>query len=207
MKLYHHPMSSSARRVALTVSQLGIDVEHRLIDLRSADDRAALVAVNPNNKIPVLVDDDFVLWESHAIMAYLCAKAPGQTLYPEASRARADVDRWLHWTASHLAPAVGSISFEKLWKKMMGGGDADPAIVARHEVFLRAAAKVLDAHLERRQWVVGDSLTLADFSIVSTLMYRKPTALPLEEYSNVLALVARVEALPAWQSTEASRLV
>ena len=207
MKLYHHPMSSSARRVTVTVAALGLAPDQQLIDLGNAGDRAVLAALNPNAKIPVLVDGELVLWESHAIMQYLCGKVPGQTLYPEELRARADVDRWLFWTASHLAPTVGPINFEKLWKKFVSGGEPDPQIVARYERSFHQAAAVLDGHLAGRTWMIGQSPTLADFSIVSTLMYRARTALPLEPYANIRSLIDRVEELDAWRTTAPARVL
>jgi glutathione S-transferase len=211
MKLYTHAMSSSARRVNLTVAHLGMEIETRQIDLRKPEDRAELAAVNPNNKIPVLaeVESGLTLWESHAIMQYLCDKTgpSGAELYPTELGPRADVNRWLFWVNAHLSPAVGPISFEKLWKKFVAGPDAvaDAQIVERYERFLHTAVAVLDKHLAARTWVVGKTLTLADYSIAATLMYRGSTQLPLDGYQHVLALLARVEATPAWKATEPQR--
>jgi glutathione S-transferase len=200
-------MSSSSRRVTVTVAALGLELDRQLIDLGKPEDRAQLAAINPNAKIPVLVDGELVLWESHAIMQYLCGKVLGQTLYPVELRARADVDRWLFWIASHLSPAVGPISFERMWKKFVTGGDPDPALVERYERFFHQAVAVIDAHLANRTWLSGESPTLADFSVVSTLMYRARTALPLEPYPNVRAHLARVEALEAWRTTDPARVL
>ena len=209
MKLYTHPMSSSARRVTLVAAHLGIELDTRTIDLRNRTDRAALVAVNPNGKIPVLVTDELTLWEGHAIAQLLCdrAGAKGAALYPAELIARADVNRWLFWVSAHLAPAVGPISFEKLWKKLVEGPDAqpDPALLARYERFLHQAMGVLDKHLAERAWVVGKTLTVADYSIAATLMYRAQTQLPLDAYQNVLALLGRVEDTAAWKATEPQR--
>ncbi len=212
MKLFTASQSSSARRVNLTVAHLGIEVPTRQIDLRSGADRAELAAVNPNGKIPALVDETahLALWESHAIAQYLCDKT-GSTaaaeLYPTELVARADVQRWLFWVSAHLSPAVGPISYERQWKKFVEGPDAapDPQVIARHERFLHQAMAVLDKHLADRTWVVGKTLTLADYSIAATLMYRTMTQLPLDAYPNVLALLARVEATPAWKATEPQR--
>ena len=200
MKLYYDNRSSSSRRVSLTVAHLGVELEHVTIDLMR--DRPALAKLNPNGKIPVLVDGDFVLWESHAIMQYLCEQAPAQTLYPRELRARSDVARWLFWTSAHLAPAVGGISFEKLWKRFTGAGEPDPAQIARHMVFFEQFMKVLDDHLASRTWVSGTGLSLADLSIAATLMYAQRTELPLERYVHVRGLLGRVHELPAWKHTE-----
>src|SRR5262245_1014734 len=115
MRLHHNPMSSSSRRVTVTADLLGMKLDERLIDLPVPEQRAALAALNPNAKIPVLEDGDFVLWESHAIMQYLCDHAPGQLLYPRELQARADVNRWLFWISHHLSPVVGAIGYERMW--------------------------------------------------------------------------------------------
>ena len=200
MKLYGANGSSSSRRVSLSIAQLGIPVELERIDLMK--DRAKLVPINPNSKIPVLVDDDFVLWESHAIMMYLCERTPGQTLYPSEPRARADVQRWLFWTSAHLSTAVGGVSFERLWKKLITGQSPDETAIANHTRFVHQFAKVLDDHLANRTWISGDALSLADLSVAATLMYAERTELPIGSYRNVQALRERVRELPAWKQTE-----
>jgi glutathione S-transferase len=205
MKLYHHALSSSSRRVTLTAHCLGQRLDEHLINLASPEDRVLLGGVNPNVKIPVLQDGDLLLWESHAIMQYLCEKAGLRTsLYPADLRARIDVNRWLFWTSSHLAPAVAPINFERMWKKFGSGGDADPALVARYEGVFHLSAKVLEGHLGDgdRTWVSGRDLTLADLSIGATLMYAERTQLPLEAYPRLRAYRGRIKALEAWQATE-----
>ncbi len=200
MRLYGANGSSSSRRVALTIAHLGVEVEHVTIDLMK--ERARLEKLNPNSKIPVLEDGDLVLWESHAIMMYLCERTPGQALYPAEPRARADVQRWLFWTSAHLSPATGGIGFERMWKKLITGQQPDPAMIAYHERFLHQFLKVLDAHLAQRAWISGDRLSLADLSIAATLMYAQRAELPVATYANVQALLARVHELQAWKQTE-----
>ncbi len=200
MKLHYANGSSSSRRVSLVVAHLAIELEHHVVDLMK--DRAALTKLNPNGKIPVLEDGDFVLWESHAIMQYLCERTPGQTLYPSELRARTDVQRWLYWSSAHLSPPLGGIGFEKMWKKLLTGGDPDPAQVARHLVFFEQFMNVLDGHLAGRTWVSGPGLTLADLSIAATLMYERRIELPIAPYRNVRTLLDRVHDLPAWRATE-----
>ncbi len=202
MKLYHHPVSANSRRVVLTAAQLGIPFESHLVDLTNPEDRKALVAINPNNKIPVLVTGDLVLWESHAIMKYLCAQAPDQTLYPGDARGQADIDRWMYWTVANLVPAIAQISAERLWKRFRGGGEPDQAVIDRAEQLFHPSAKVLEAHLAGRTWLVGDSPTLADFSLAPTLLYAEQAKLPMDPYPNVRAHRARVYALPAWRETD-----
>ena len=63
------------------------------------------LTMNPNGRVPTLVDGDFVLWESNSIMRYLClAYGKGTPIYPDAPKSRAAVDRWLDWTLSTVQP-------------------------------------------------------------------------------------------------------
>jgi glutathione S-transferase len=200
MKLHYDNRSSSSRRVSATVAHLGIQLDHHFVDLMT--DRPALAKLNPNVKIPVLEDGDFVLWESHAILAYLCDRTPGQQLYPSEPRARADVQRWLFWISAHLGGAVGGIAFEKMWKRLVGAGDPDPAKIAQHVQLWHQLAKVAEAHLVGRTWLAGGAITVADLSLAGTLMYAHKIELPLSPYPHVQSLLDRVHALPAWQQTE-----
>mgnify|MGYP000508783999 CR=1 FL=1 len=202
MKLTHSPISAASRRVTLTLHLLGVRVDERVVQLASAEDRAALRALNPNNKVPVLEDGELVLWESHAIMTYLCARTPGQALYPTELAARADTDRWLHWISAHLSPAVGGLGFEHIWKQRIGQGPPDPAHVERLLGQVRQFGEVLDRHLATRRWIVGDAVGLADLSVAATLMHAVPGRVPLEPFRHVRALCGRVAELPAWRATE-----
>lgn len=203
MRLYHHPVSSNARRALMAAIHLGVQFESVEVNLMSADDRRRLLEINPNGKLPVLQDGEFLLWESCAIMQYLADKTPGQTVYPIDPRQRADVNRWMFWACQHFAPAVGVLTWEHLWKGMTGNGAADPVELARGTADLETYAAVLDSHLAGRAWMVGEALTLADFALAAQLMYIERGKLPLARYANVIAWFARVQQLPAWKETEA----
>ena len=203
MRLYIHPLSTNARRVLLTVAQLGTPVETVFVDLAQGAQRTPeFMRLNPNHRVPVLDDDGFVLWESYAIMQYLADKTPGQTLYPADMRARADVNRWLFWCAAHFMHAIGTLNWENHIKGMIGQGAADPAEVQRGEAQFRDFGRVLDAHLAQRQWVCGEALSLADLAIAAPLADIAAARLPVDGMTHLLRWFERVRALPAWQATE-----
>jgi glutathione S-transferase len=201
MRLYYHPLSGTSRRVVMTAIHLNATLELVVVDLLSGEHRTAdYLRLNPNGKVPLLDDDGFMLWESHAIMQYLADRSPGQTLYPQDVRARADVNRWLFWSANHFTPAVGMISRERVSKRMVGGSGApDPIEIERGEALLTAAARVLDAQLAGKQWIAQDKLTLADLAIAAPLMHTAAAQLPVTEFENLQAWFARVQALDAWK--------
>ncbi len=203
MRLYYHPLSSNARRAVLTAVHLQVPVELVLVDLfKGAHVAPGFLQLNPNHRVPVLDDDGFVLWESHAIMQYLADRTPGQMLYPKGLRERSDVNRWLFWCAAHLMPAIGALNWENHIKGLLGLGAPDAAIVARGEEQMRELGAVLDAHLAQRAWISGDALTLADFAIAAPLADSARARLPVENLAQVQRWFAAVRALDAWQATE-----
>jgi glutathione S-transferase len=172
MKLYHNPLSPNVRRVRLTAAVLGITLEEKKLDFAKGEHKnPEYLALNPNGAVPTLVDGDFVLTESRAIMQYLASKKPDSGLLPKDEAARADVTRWQFWDASHFSPQLAAVAFERLVKGMMGMGEPDAAKVQDALGNFRRFAGVLNKRLEGKQYVVGNALTLADLTLASSLMY------------------------------------
>jgi glutathione S-transferase len=203
MRLYQHPMSANARAATMTVYQLNAPVELVYVDLQKGEQNLpAFLKLNPNHRVPVLEDGDFYLWESRAIMQYLADKTPGQSIYPTDLRARADVNRWLFWAGQHFAPAIGIFFWENLVKGMIGRGAPDPVELKRGAALFNEFAAVLDTHLSDRKWISGDSLTLADLSIVAAYACAAPGKAPVAWYANLQRWFGRVQTLEAWQRSE-----
>jgi glutathione S-transferase len=202
MKLYHNPMSPNVRRVRLTAAVLGIELEEKKLDFTKGEHKnPEYLALNPNGAVPTLVDGDVVLTESRAIMQYLAAKKPEAGLLPRDEATRADVTRWQFWDSSHFSPQLGSLGFEKFFKGMMGLGQPDNAKVQESLANFRRFAAVLNKRLEGKQYIVGSSLTLADLTIASSLMYAKQIEAPLAEFPNVQAWFSRITELEGWKKT------
>ncbi|MFZ9890160.1 MAG: glutathione S-transferase family protein [Myxococcota bacterium] len=201
MKLYYHPGSSRSRRVLALVAELKIELEKEVVDLAGGAQRSEpYLAVNPNGVVPALVDGDFALWESAAILQYLASLQP-TSLYPEGARARADITRWLTWTVGHLEQATNVFLFENVIKGFFGLGAASEAELARGTELLRKHAGVLEAHLAGRQWLVGDGATIADFMVAGSLFWNEMGKMSLAPYPGVQGWLVRVLALPGWQAT------
>jgi glutathione S-transferase len=202
MKLYHNPFSPNVRRVRLTAAVLGIELEEKKLDFAKGEHKnPEYLALNPNGAVPTLVDGDFVLTESRAIMQYLAAKKPESGLLPRDEATRADVTRWQFWDAAHFSPQMGTLAFEKVIKAMMGMGQPDGGKVQDALTNFRRFAAVLDKRLEGKQYVVGNALTLADLTIASSLMYSKQADVPLAEFPNVQAWFSRISDLDGWKKT------
>lgn len=203
MRLYNANFSPNALRVRAVANELGIDLEIVEVDIRKGDNRSDdFLARNPNAKVPVLEDGDFVLWESRAICAYLAAQKPEAGLYPADPKARAIVDQWAWWQAIHLGPAMQKLSFEVVLKERFGMGDPDPAVVEAERKATDQFLAVLESELEGRDWIAG-GLSLADFYLATTFMYREPAGISLASLPNVAGWIERLEARESWQKAVA----
>ena len=203
MKLYHNPLSPNVRRVRLTAAVLGIPLEEHVVDFAKGEHKSpAYLAINPNGAVPTLVDGDFSLSESRAIMQYLAAQKPESGLLPRDEKARADVARWQFWDASHWSPALSTIAFEKILKGMMGMGAPDAAKIEENLKNFRRWGAVLNARLDGKPYVVGNALTIADLTLASSLMYAKQSEIPVAEFPHVEAWFGRITALDGWKQTQ-----
>lgn len=199
MKLYNANFSPNALRVRAVALELGIDLEIIEVDLRAGDNRKGeFLALNPNAKIPVLQDGDFVVWESRAINSYLSSKKPERGLYPDDAKARATVDQWLYWQTIHLGPAMQKLSFERFLKSKFGMGEPDQAVIDTEVKNVDQFLAVLEIGLEGKDWIAGD-LSVADFALASTFMYRAQSDISLDELPNVAAWIERLESRKSWQ--------
>lgn len=121
------------------------------------------LAMNPNGRIPTLVDGDFVLWESNSIMRYLAlAYRPRSTLYPSAPRRRAAVDRWLDWTLSTMQPVDRPV----FWALVRTPIEQRDMAAIQRDVDTEAEQwRIVDAQLTSRRFIEGDDFTLADIAL------------------------------------------
>jgi glutathione S-transferase len=203
MRLYNANFSPNALRVRAVANELGIALEIVEVDIRKGDNRAEdFLARNPNAKVPVLEDGDFVLWESRAICAYLAGLKPEAGLYPSDLRTRAIVDQWAWWQAIHLGPAMQKLSFEAVLKAKFGMGDPDPDVVEAERKNTAQFLTVLERGLAGRDWIAG-ALSLADFYLATTFMYRDPAGISLDALPNVAGWIERLEARDSWQKAVA----
>ncbi|WP_298822216.1 glutathione S-transferase family protein [uncultured Roseibium sp.] len=206
MKLYVTDLSPNSRRVIAAVGHLGFDGETEIqkYDLIKGEHRSdELKAVNPNQKVPVLVDGDFSLWEANPIMIYLGERAGDEAFCPTDRRGRIEVVRWMSWEVQHFNRALGDIVWETVAKQVFGFGAPDTAKIEAGQENFRRFAEVLENHLADRNFVLGDDLTIADFAVGShsALAMHPQSQVPLEEFTRVNAYLERLEAVPAWAAT------
>jgi glutathione S-transferase len=201
MKLYGFPFSPNTWKVRAVAAHLGLPLEDVLVDLGKGEQRAPdYLALNPTGRTPTLVDGDFVLWESTAIMQYLASQKPN-ALWPDDVRTQADIARWQSWYLQHWSGACNPLLFERFVKSFFNMGPPDAAAVARATTAFHKEAAVLDRHLASRTYLVGEGPTLADFTVVSPFVYAAQGEFPLGDYPHLRGWSARIVAMPAWRDT------
>lgn len=146
--------AQAPRRVLALAKHLGVNAECVETDLITGGlTTPGYVALNPNKKVPTLVDGERVLWELSAIMAYLCIKQ-GSDMWPTRDPdEQVEVLRWISWNDCHWAPAVAPFYFEHIVKSTFGIGSPDVESLKPKVANLRKFAEVLEGHLNGRERV------------------------------------------------------
>lgn len=202
MKLHVVHGSPNSRKPLAVIHHLKLDVEVHPKNFLAGDlGTPDYLALNPNGMVPCLEDGDFKLWESNAIMQYLADSVPGNSLFPEDRRARADIDRWQCWELAHFNRATGAIVWENFVKGYFNIGTPDPAVIDTATQDLHRFAPVLDKQVSAQPFVCGKHATLADYSIGCMLMYTEAGKLPLDDYQNIKTWFERVQQLPGWAAS------
>ncbi len=206
MKLYATDLSPNSRRVLAAIKQLGLEGETEIqkFELMKGEHRTEeFRAVNPNQKVPVLVDGDFRLWEANPIVIYLSDRQGAEAFCPSDRMGRIEILRWMSWESHHYNRAVGDIAWETIAKAVLGAGSPDPEKVEAGQANFRRFAAVLEEQLADRDFVLGDAVTAADCAVGShsALALHPQSQVPLEEFPNILAYYKRLESLPAWSAT------
>jgi glutathione S-transferase len=198
VRYYYHPGSPNCRKCTALLDLLGVAADRQVVDLpRGEHLQPAFLAINPNGKVPALVDGDRAIWESNAIIIHL-AEFAGSGLWPADER-RLDILKWMFWEQAHLVHAAGVPFFQRVLKPVLGLGPADEQRVAEALASFRRLAGVLDGHLAERTFLVGDALTLADLAVASNFSYAELGGLPVGEFENVNRWLAELDQIPAWR--------
>ncbi|WP_298576377.1 glutathione S-transferase family protein [uncultured Luteimonas sp.] len=183
-------------RVAVAVARY-LQAPVRLVRVEPMGrDQATFRAINPNTRVPVLVEPALTLWETDAIAMRLSGRfAPG--FWPQARRE--EVMQWVSWSAHHFTHWAGVRYFERIVVPRYFTRAPDEAAIAAADAEFQPFAAVLDGILAGRRWLVGDAPTYADFRVASALPFAAQAGLPLAPFAHVRAWYARLEQIEAWR--------
>jgi glutathione S-transferase len=198
MKLYYFP-SPNPQKIKFALLELGIECENVPVDLTKREQRSPeFLALNPCGRVPVLVDGDLTLWESHAILAYLGEKSG--RLWPTTPAERADALRWLFFLTSSISPPATELAFNRIAVKFTGA-TPDEAAIARGEKGLPEPIRIVDQHLATRKWMIGNEFSLVDCDYGPTLNVLDKAGFDFGKFPRVRAYLEAIRARRAWQET------
>ena len=163
LEIWGRPYSSNVIPVIWTANELGLKYTLQLAGGSFGKlDTQQYAQINPNRMIPAIRDGNFALWESNAIVRYLCDRYGANNLSPGDPQTRAIADQWMEWSASKAFAPVIYLFFATVRTQP---ADRDLAKIAALRDEANEALIILDAHLADRPYVCGDSFTMGDIPL------------------------------------------
>lgn len=199
--LHEDPRSGNCYKIRLTAALLGLPLERRTYDILKGETRTPdfIANVNANGRIPVLQAGNRFLPESNAACWYLAEDSP---LVPGGRFDRADCLRWMFWEQYNHEPNVATLRF---WFQFVG--ERNLSEIQRAQIPLKraggeAALALMDEHLARQDWLVGNDVTIADVALFAYTHVCEGGGFCLDNYPAICAWLRRIEALPGFVPME-----
>jgi glutathione S-transferase len=205
MKLYYSRNLNP--RVAVAVARhLKSPVEYVFASPRHPEHEEAFRSINPNTLVPVLVEGQRTLWETDAIACRLSAIAGSD--FWRSNDQLPEMIMWISWASSHLNSAAGTLYFYNVVvPKMTPATDRGAAVPPPNPAVLQEAlrdfrhfAGILNGKLTDRKWLLGDTLSYADFRAATALPFAEGAGLPVAEFPNVKRWHEQLCAFDAWRT-------
>ncbi len=189
--------ASRAFRCLWMLEELALDYRHEPIDYRdhAALDAADYRALNPNGRIPTLVDGELVLWESLAINLYLARRYGKQAgLWPDDIEDEGRAYQWSFWVMGEVEHPLLTVLMHQ---RLLPQDRRDPERAARNRGILRQPFSILERALSQHDWLAGDRFTAADLNVAATLSWARPARLSLKDWPTLDAWLSRCLDRPA----------
>ncbi len=188
MKLYDVELSGNCYKVRLFAALAGIPLEIRPVDLAAGEHKGeSFLALNPWAQVPLLVDGDVTLRDSHAILVYLASRSGAMAWWPSDAASQGRIVQWLSTSAGEIQSGPASA---RLVQKF--GYELDkPQALKRSASILR----LIDEHLARNDWLELNRPTLADCAVFPYVAWAPEGGVSLEPYPAIQAWIARIKAL------------
>ena len=202
MEIHADPITVNCRKVFAGLKMMDVPYESQHVDYFTAQQKTPeYTALNPNQSLPAMRDGDLVLWESNAILQYAADKHDKEQFYPRDTATRSDINRWMFWESAHWFPSTYVYLVENCVKPILDG-EPDPEVLAGERERFDRLAGILNDRLSDREYIMGDTITLADVVVAAPMHLHQWQQLPLESYPNIVAwMTERIEPQPFWKAT------
>lgn len=199
LKLYDHPLSGNCYKVRLALSHLGIEYEREYLDIFKGEQHASgYQSINPNRKIPVLVDGGFHMWESNAILLYIGRKYSPNRLYLEDLEGYGRMAQWLFFGKTSIDP---NLAVARYFTRFLPPENRDEMRLHELRAQGNAVLGVLDSHLETNDYLAG-SYSMADIACYPYVNLAPEGGIELSPYPGVILWLDRIRSQPGYISME-----
>ena len=199
LHFYHHPQSPYSRKVFFLLEEAHHPFDLKVVALERKENRlSGYLSVNPQGRVPAIVDGDVTLSESNAILRYLTRRLDLYQLYPSGLKEQAETDMWWEFCSNHINRSLLDLAWHRLMIKKYGG-QPDLSVILKAEKNLKRDLPVLERHLSGRNYMSGPDLSLADINIMPFAAYAKDV-IRLDDYPAFAAWIDRVGRRTAWQT-------
>lgn len=199
LKLYGFSMSPNTRRALFALEEHGLPYEMVAVDLMKGEQKApAYLALNPTGRVPTLVDGDFVLWESNAILEYLARAHPEKQLGGASARDAGEIARWMYMNAAHLSPNVARVFAHTI---RLPEDQRLPRLVTEARAEIDRCLRPMAARLADHEFLAG-AFSIADIAAAPTLSAAPMLGINLARFAPVEQWMRRIEGRAAWKKIQ-----
>ncbi len=199
LKLYDHPLSGNCYKVRLALSQLGIEYQKEYLDIFKGEQHSqGYQSVNPNRKIPVLIDGGFRMWESNAILLYLGRKYSPNRLYLEDLEGYGRMAQWLFYGKTSIDP---NLAVARYFTKFLPSENRDEKRLSELRTQGNAVLGLLDSHLENNEYL-AERYSMADIACYPYVNLAPEGGIELSPYPSVMLWCDRIRSQPGYISME-----
>lgn len=193
----HFSRNPNPRLAVATARYLNAPVRYAFAEPLAPGNTERFTPLNPNLRLPILEEDGQGLWEADAVALRL-ARETGSDFWPSDMRAEADLMRWISWGHGNFVRGSDMVHFERGTKQRYTLGPIDPQAIEDGLALFHASARILEQHLEARDFLLGPAPSYADFRMATFLPFNKYAQLPLGDYAAVSRWHERLQTIPAW---------
>lgn len=190
IKLYDHPLSGNCYKVRLLLNHLGIDYEKVTVQIFEGEHKTESFAeLNPSQKIPVLDDEGFLLWESNAILLYLAHKHSPNAYISSDPKIFGLISQWVIFGKTSVDPYL---AIARYYKKFLGDGKYREEDLKKLHIQGENTLSILNRHLARSKFLAGD-YSVADMACYPYIRLSHEGGFDLADYKNVTSWMNEVE--------------
>ena len=182
MKLYDHPLSGNCYKARLLLSHLGVEYEKIRVELFEGEHKSeSFTKLNPNQKIPVLIDGDYTIWESNAVVLYIAKKFSPNSYFPEDPMGFGTTIQWTVFGKTSIDPFL---AVSRYYLKFLGDGNYDKGVLETLQQQGRNSLRIMDGHLSSNDFLAG-GYSVADMCCYPYILLADEGGVDIAEFPNV----------------------